>query len=225
MIPLFNESENIQTLIEAIEKSLSNLAIEKEIILVDDGSTDNTWQEISKASTHHRSLLGIKLSRNFGHQHALLAGLSSAKGEYIITMDGDLQHPPELIPEMIKAHQEGFKIIATKRKDSTQTSFFKKVTSAFFYRVFKFFTNINIQSGSSDFRSMHIVQVKQLLSFNDVDLFLRERRNGCGYNTKTISCQANDRHRGKTKYSLMRMLRFAKGSIISFQDRLSLVFG
>ena len=219
VIPLFNEEENIDMMLNNLINNLDPLGISYEIILVDDGSVDNTWFKIKKLSVDKDKIIGVKLSRNFGHQHALLSGLSIAKGSAIISMDGDLQHPPSLIKDMIQKHKEGCLVVNTCRNDLEVSSLFKRKSSSLFYKVFSFLTDVSMAPGSSDFRLLDRSVLDQLLQLKDVDLFLRGAVEWLGYKSVTIPYVASERFAGESKYTLSKMINFAKGSIISFSTK------
>jgi dolichol-phosphate mannosyltransferase len=187
-----------------------------DIILVDDGSSDGTGAQIVAQSKVHAALRGARLARNFGHQGALMAGLSEARGRAIVSMDGDLQHPPELIPELFARWREGYKVVTTERADAEDTSLFKRTTSRWFYGVFSKLTGVAMAPGNSDFRLMDATAVQALCDMNDVDLFIRGSVTWLGFHSITLPYRANKRFSGTTKYSLKKMLRFASGAILSF---------
>lgn len=219
VIPLFNEEDNIDILQKKLEDNLQSLGVSYEIILVDDGSSDGTWVKINQLSTVNPNIKGIRLARNFGHQHALLAGLSKAKGQAIISMDGDLQHPPSLIQEMFESHKKGNLVVNTYRNDTEVASYFKRKTSSIFYKLFSFLTDVPMAAGSSDFRLLDRIVLDQLLQLKDVDLFLRGAVEWLGFPSVTIPYTANKRFSGASKYTLSKMVNFAKGSIISFSTK------
>ena len=219
VIPLFNEEENVDMLLKSLTGNVQYLKVSYEIILVDDGSSDKTWEKIKQFSDVDTSVKGVKLARNFGHQHALLAGLSKARGQAIISMDGDLQHPPSLIKDMLEKHKEGNLVVNTFRDDVEVASFFKRQSSSLFYKVFSFFTDVPMAPGSSDFRLLDRVVLDQLLQLKDVDLFLRGAVEWLGFPSITIPYKAGERFAGTSKYTLSKMLNFAKGSIISFSTK------
>lgn len=216
VIPLFNEEGNVDPLVRTLEDNLQPLKVSYEILLVDDGSKDKTWIKIKQSSGRVK---GIKLARNFGHQHALLAGLTCAKGQAIISMDGDLQHPPSLIQEMMNRHTEGYLVVNTHRNDTEVASLFKRKSSFLFYKLFSFLTDVPVTPGTSDFRLLDRIALEQLLQLKDVDLFLRGAVEWLGFRSVTIPYTAGKRHDGVSKYSLSKMLAFAKGSIISFSTK------
>ena len=216
VIPLFNEQNNVGTLLKHLKSSVDSLNKSYEIILVDDGSKDETWKQISEAAEQDGNVKGIRFARNFGHQHALLAGLCAAEGEAVISMDGDLQHPPSTIPTLIEEYEKGYLVVNTCRNDVKVASFFKRITSHYFYKIFSILTNVPMNSGSSDFRLLHKSVVKHIIDFQDVDLFLRGAVAWLGYPSITIPYEANVRHSGVSKYNLKKMIKFAAKSIISF---------
>jgi dolichol-phosphate mannosyltransferase len=214
--PMYNEEGNIAAFVAAVEKVLVGMGVPFEIILVDDGSSDGTWAQIVEQGKHFPGLRGARLARNFGHQGALMAGLSEARGKAVVSMDGDLQHPPELIPLMFERWKSGYKVVATERADAEDTSFFKSITSRWFYGVFSKLTGVSMAPGNSDFRLLDESAVKALCAMNDVDLFIRGSVSWLGFRTATLPYRANKRFSGTTKYSLKKMLRFASGAILSF---------
>ena len=214
--PMYNEEGNIAAFVSAVEAAVRSLGVPFEIILVDDGSSDGTWRQIVEQSELHPQLRGARLARNFGHQGALMAGLSEARGRAVVSMDGDLQHPPELIPELVARWREGYKVVATERADAEDTSLFKRTTSRWFYGVFSKLTGVAMAPGNSDFRLLDSSAVQALTAMNDVDLFIRGSVTWLGFRTFTLPYRANRRFSGTTKYSLKKMLRFAFGAILSF---------
>lgn len=214
--PMFNEEGNIAAFVAAVETVVAKIGAPFEIILVDDGSADQTWSHIIEQTRHFATLRGVRLARNFGHQAALLAGLGEARGQAVVSMDGDLQHPPELIPQMFERWREGYKVVSTERADAEDTSLFKRTTSRWFYGIFSRLTGVAMAPGNSDFRLMDASAVKALCDMHDVDLFIRGSVTWLGYRSITLPYRANKRFSGTTKYSLKKMLRFASGAILSF---------
>lgn len=216
VIPLFNEEENVEALLDAVSNAADEIDCCYEIVVVDDGSSDGTWQALEFAATNYPALKAFRFSRNFGHQKALLAGLSFAEGEAILSMDGDLQHPPALIPALYEKWQEGFDVVATRRHDQQVSSLFKRVTSRSFYRLFSWLAGIPMRSGSSDFRLIDARVRNELLRFQDVDLFIRGAVEWLGFKTHVLDFEAGARHAGTTKFNLKRMAKFASNAIVSF---------
>jgi len=156
VIPAYCEAGNLSKLYEELAATLSVAEPSWEIIIVDDGSTDGTWHEILALHQQDPRVKGLRLSRNFGHQYALFAGLSNAAGQVVITMDADLQHPPKIIPDLLKRWQQGSQIVHTVRVDHDKTSWRKKVTSKLFYRVFSLLSGVELSAGMADFRLMDL---------------------------------------------------------------------
>lgn len=216
VIPMCNEQSNVGPLVAELSVILEDQKETWEIILVDDGSSDQTWNAILLAANNDLRIRGLSLSRNFGHQNAILAGMSHATGRAIITMDGDLQHPPQKIPELVEAWRAGYKVVGTRRIDSDDSSFFKRKTSRWFYRIFSFLSDLPLADGQSDFRLVDSQVAKFMLTMRDPFLYLRGIAHWVGFQRKTISYEANPRHSGLTKYSLSRMVRFSVSAVLSF---------
>jgi glycosyltransferase involved in cell wall biosynthesis len=214
--PMYNEEGNVAAFVAAVEQAVQAIGVPFEIILVDDGSSDGTWTQILAQTKSSPRLRGARLARNFGHQAALLAGLSEARGKAVVSMDGDLQHPPELIPELYARWREGYKVVSTQRTDAEDASFFKRLTSRWFYAIFSKLTGVAMAPGNSDFRLLDASAVQALIGMNDVDLFVRGSVTWLGFRSVTLPYRANRRLSGTTKYTLRKMLRFASGAILSF---------
>jgi dolichol-phosphate mannosyltransferase len=226
VVPLYNEVGNVGPLLARLHGVLSSCAPSYEIILVDDGSRDGTWKAITQlvaatapigqaSGTATGTVIGCRLSRNFGHQAALLAGLNTARGDAVITMDGDLQHPPEVIPDLIAQWHAGFDIVGTQRLDGGQTSAFKRVTSRYFYRLFSALTEVDLHEGSSDFRLVDRKVLRQIIALRDNSLFLRGTVEWLGFNKTVIPYQVAERFSGQSKYNFIKMLRFAGSAVVS----------
>lgn len=214
--PLFNEFGNVQPFVRSVEAVISHVEPSYEIILVDDGSSDGTWERIVSLSERDNHLFGLSLSRNFGHQGALFAGLQHARGACVVSLDGDLQHPPEVIAELLQKWKEGYQVVNTRRLDSADTSIFKRISSRFFYWLFSKLSGVGMEAGSSDFRLLDRRAVDALCRMSDADLFIRGLVNWLGFRSTTVTYQAADRHSGSTKFTMRRMLRFSVGALLSF---------
>jgi glycosyltransferase involved in cell wall biosynthesis len=215
-VPMYNEQTNVEPFVEAVSAALVAAGLDHELVLVDDGSSDGTWPAIQAAARVRPSVRGVSLSRNFGHQGALLAGLNHARGRAVITMDGDLQHPPEALPELVAAWRAGFKVVNTRRLDSEDTSLFKRLTSRGFYWLFSQLTGVKMDAGASDFRLLDREAVQALVRLGDADPFIRGLVSWLGFRTQTLPYQARRRHSGVPKFTLKKMLRFATGAMLSF---------
>jgi dolichol-phosphate mannosyltransferase len=228
VVPCCNEEANVPKLIEELERVLSAGDWSWEIIFVDDGSSDSTWNQISSFNSKFPRIKGVRLSRNFGHQYALFAGLSSAQGDAVITMDADLQHPPDLIPKLVFEWEKGYKIVNTIRMENENVSVFKKTSSRIFYKMFTIFSGIRIDPGMADFRLLDREVIKKILDFREESLFIRGLVQWVGFPNSTVEYQPLSRFSGKSKYSIRKMVRFAIDGISSFSIiplRIAIVIG
>ena len=182
VIPSFNEEGNIKKLYDRLILNLKKTKYNFEIIFVDDGSTDGTLNQIKKLSSKSKWIKYISFSKNFGHQKALKAGLDFANGEAVISLDADLQHPPELIPTMIENWENGFDIVFTIRKDTEDTSLFKKITAQFFYKIMNRLSGLNISQGAADFRLLDRKVVNVIRDMQEDNLFIRGMIPWLGFN-------------------------------------------
>lgn len=225
IIPVFNEAESIPLLCDQLQSVCKN---DYEIIFVDDGSTDNTFRQIETIALKDKQIKCISLSRNFGHQNALMAGMECAMGEYIIIMDGDLQHPPALIPAMIEQLVAGFDLVATKRNKTANADWLKNTTASIFYTFINAISDTRIEEGVADFKAFNRKVLNSILQFKERELFLRGIFSWIGFQSTTIAFNAPARQFGKTKYSFAKMLRFALKGTTSFSFkplRIALLIG
>lgn len=219
IVPVYNEESNIRQLFDAVTTVVQPLNREFEIIYIDDGSRDKSFELVKTLSLKDKQVKGISLSRNFGHQIALTAGMQYARGQIIITMDADLQHPPEVIPLLLEEHSMGYDIVNTCRIDSEKTGYFKKITSRFFYRFINLLADVSIPESSSDFRLMSRKALDCFLQFNERDRFTRGLVSWMGFRQSVVNYKSPPRISGKTKYTFRKMLHFAMDGITSFSAR------
>lgn len=216
VIPTYCEEGNISELYNQLENELKKVEIHSfEIIYVNDGSHDNSLMKIKELTVRDNRVKFIHFSRNFGHQNALRAGLDFAKGDAVISMDADLQHPPELIPTLIAFWRAGNKVVYTKRKDKNDLSFFKKLTSKMFYKLVNYLSETKLEEGTADFRLLDRSVVEALKNFNENNLFYRGIIPGLGFRQHGIDYIPNERFSGNTKYTFSKMVRFALTGITS----------
>jgi dolichol-phosphate mannosyltransferase len=218
VIPAHNEEGNVALVYEKIEEVFSDLNnYDFEIIFVNDGSRDNTQQKLEELASQFEKVKFIEFSRNFGHQPAVKAGMDFAHGNAVISMDGDLQHPPELIPEMIKKWEEGYDVVYTIRTYPKQISYFKRKTSDFFYKILSSLSDVDLtKGGGSDFRLLDANAVEVMRKFNEDDLFLRGLTSWMGFKQTGIEFTANERQAGESSYNLKKMITFAFTGITAF---------
>jgi len=227
VIPCYNEEGNIEAIYQLIKNELDGF-VDYELVFVDDGSTDNTLLTIVKLSQQDKRVHYIALSRNFGHQNALKAGLDYANGNCVISLDADLQHPPRLIKEFIEKWQQGYEVVYSIRKDDSELSIFKRFTSKLFYKFINLFSDTSIQEGAADFRLLDRKVVNVIKSLPENYLFIRGLTSWVGFHQIGIEYSLEKRFSGQTKYSLKRMIHFASSGITSFSTkplRLSIYLG
>ncbi|QIY89972.1 glycosyltransferase family 2 protein [Chryseobacterium gallinarum] len=218
VIPAYNEEGNVAVIHQKIKEVFDGLHhYDFEIIFVNDGSRDNTQKKLEELSDRFDEVKFIEFSRNFGHQPAVKAGMDNAHGNAVISMDGDLQHPPELIPEMIKKWEEGYDVVFTVRTYPKEISYFKRKTSDLFYKLLSSLSDVNLtKGGGSDFRLMDASAVEVMRNFNEDDLFLRGLTSWMGFRQTGINFTAAERMSGQSSYNLKKMFTFAFTGITAF---------
>lgn len=219
VIPLLNEEGNIPLLYITLSEVLEKISSDYEIIFVDDGSKDQSFARIAEICRQNERVLGISLSKNFGHQIALTAGMEHSSGELVITMDADMQHPPEVIHDLYKKHLEGFDIVNTVRTETVDSGRFKKITSRGFYKIINNLSDIHIEPGAADFRLMNRKTVNAFLQLKEKNRFTRGLISWMGFKQAMVPYTAPARFSGKSKYSILKMFRFAADGITSFSAK------
>jgi len=216
VVPCFNEEAVLAETHKRLTSVLLQLGIEYEIVYVDDGSRDNTravLREIHIADTHARVL---RLSRNFGHQFAITAGIDNCVGDAVILIDADLQDPPEVIPSLIRKWLEGYHVVYAARQQRAGESSFKRWTAALFYRVMNGVSDTPIPLDTGDFRLMDRTVVESVRAMPERDRFLRGMISWIGFRQTAVLYRRDARFAGESKYPLWKMVRFASDGILSF---------
>ncbi len=198
VIPCFNEQENISFIYDDLIKIIDDYS-EYEIIFIDDGSTDNTLDIIKKLTVYNKSVKYLSFSRNFGHQNAIKAGLDYSSGDCVISLDADLQHPPEIIDKMIKKWLEGYDVVYTIRINA-KLSFYKRITSKLFYKIINILSSTKIQQNAADFRLLDKKVVEQIREIKENYLFIRGLVSWIGFKQTFIKYKSKERFAGNTKY-------------------------
>jgi len=226
IIPVFNEEKNIQPLLDRLLPSVKNF--QHEIIFIDDGSKDQTVKSIKEKARTNKNIKLIVFQRNFGHQQALTAGYQQAIGDCVISLDADLQDPPEMISEMVKKWQKGAQIVYAKRGKREADSFFKKQTAGIFYKLMRFLSDTPIPNNIGDFRLLDKKVVGFLNQLPERSRFLRGLVAWGGFSEDFVYFDRGKRAAGKTHYTFSKMFNFAIDGITSFSVkplRLAVYFG
>lgn len=216
VVPVFNEAGVIEQIHARIAAVVDALPYDVEIYYVDDGSSDATDAALRALAAQDARIHPLTLSRNFGHQAALTAGLDHAAGDVVISMDGDGQHPPEMLPQMVELVQQGYDVVQAQRIEEDQALSFKKVTSEVFYWLINRISGTPVQPGAADFRALSRQALDALKSMPEYHRFLRGMIGWIGYKTIILPFHEPKRVAGKSKYSLGKMLRLASDAIFSF---------
>lgn len=228
LVPLYNEEKVINECYTRIKNVLNNLPFSHEIIFVNDGSRDKT-EIIARALAENDCCLKlINLSRNFGHQTAVTAGIDFCEGDAAVIMDADMQDPPELIPQMIEKWRRGYEVVYGKRTSRRGESKLKTVTAKLFYRFFKMITSIDVPLDTGDFRLIDKKVIKEIKKMRENNRYVRGLVSFAGFRQTDVEYIREERFAGEAKYRFSKMLRLASDGIVSFSDKplkLSYIFG
>lgn len=217
VVPVFNEAAALAAFHSALKRVVTTLPHKAQILYVNDGSTDRTAQVLAEIRAQDSSVAYMTFSRNFGHQAALTAGLESVDGDVVIMMDGDGQHPPELIPEMLRLYRQGFDIVQTQRADiATSSKTFKRWTSRSFYWFISRVGEVQLVPGAADFRLISREVLHALRQMKEYHRFIRGMTSWLGFRTAMLPYEPGARMAGETKYSLRKMIRLAAHGLFSF---------
>ncbi len=212
--PVYNEEQLIELFVERACAALGDYTFE--LVLVDDGSSDATLELLDRLADQDPRVRVVHLSRNFGHQAALTAGLEHAIGDVVAMIDADLQDPPELIPTMIEQWQQGSDVVYAVRKQREGETAFKLATASWFYKLFDKLAQVDLEPNSGDFRLLDRAALNALLAMTERSRFLRGMTVWVGFTQTAVPYERDARHAGETKYTLRKMLRFSLDAIASF---------
>ena len=216
VVPVYNEEDVLAQFHDAVDKALSTLAIDLEIVYINDGSTDNTLQRINSLRARDQRITLIDLSRHFGKEIALSAGLHKAAGDAVVIIDADLQDPPQLIPELIKEWENGYDVVYAKRTLRNGESFLKKTTAHLFQRIIQRVGKFTIPQDAGDFRILSRRAVNALNTFKEHHRFMKGLFAWIGFKQKSVLYKRDSRRAGKSKWNYWRLWNFALEGITSF---------
>lgn len=215
VLPAYNEEQMITKTCNVLHKVLSGAGISYELVLINDGSTDHTWNEILKAGEKDPHIVGVRFSRNFGKEAAVFAGLTQASGDVIAVMDCDLQHPPETLIEMYHKWEEGYEVIEGIKKSRGKESFLHKESAGFFYKLMSKATKVDMQN-ASDFKMMDRKVVNSILSLPERNMFFWATSSWIGYKTTYVEFEVQKREAGESKWSTWSLIKYAFTNIVAF---------
>ncbi len=215
VFPVWNEAENLDTLYQRVVEACREARVEPELIFVDNSSTDESLTVIKQLRVRDRRVGYVSLSRNFGHQNALFAGMSFAKGQAVITMDADLQHPPVLIPQMVQQWRQGVEVVYTTKIDSA-LPWRRRCSARLFYWVISKLSGLQLTFGQTDFRLLDRKVLEVLLRIPEYHKFLRGQIKWVGFRQEGLSYNVEPRLSGTSKFSYRHLLAFALDGIVAF---------
>lgn len=215
-MPVFDEAEVIPLLHERLHRLSTRLGDAVEMVFVNDGSTDDTYEILRRLAADDPRLKIVNLSRNFGHQVAITAGVDAARGDAVVVMDADLQDPPEVVEEMVARYREGYDVVYAVRRDRSQDRLLKRWTAAAFYRLMRWSVHRTLPENAGDFRLMSRAVVEALRHFPERHRFVRGMVAWLGFRQTEVSFVRPERAAGESKYPLWKMVRFAADAITSF---------
>jgi len=215
IIPAYNEEENIPRAVKEIGGVLAEEGIAHELIFIDDGSKDATWEKIKAESAKRRTVRGVHFSRNFGKESAIYAGLEAAEGDCAAVIDCDLQHPPEKLVEMYRLWEDGYEVVEAVKKDRGKESAAHKAAAGCFYSIISKVTGIDMQR-ASDFKLMDRKVVLALLNIHEKNAFFRALSAWVGFKTTQVEFSVREREAGVSKWSTKSLIKYALTNITSF---------
>ncbi len=215
VLPAYNEEQNIANTVKVLSEILEQNKIDYELVFISDGSRDGTYAEIVKAAADNPRVKGAEFSRNFGKEAGIFAGLELASGDAVIVMDCDLQHPPQLIPQMWKLWQDGVEVVEGVKSDRGKESLGYKLSAGLFYRIMSKLIKIDM-SASSDFKLLDRKVVDVLLGLPERNTFFRALSFWAGFRTESLPYEVQERQFGKSKWSFWSLMKYAISNVTSF---------
>ena len=215
VLPAYNEEQMLAKTCRTLKKILDLAEINYELVIVDDGSTDQTWKIIEETAEKDRNVTGVHFSRNFGKEAAIVAGLAQASGNAVAVMDCDLQHPPEVLVKMYRLWEQGYEVVeGIKKSRGTETVFHRK-SSGFFYRIMSRATGFNMEN-ASDFKLLDRKAVESVLSMPERSMFFRATSSWVGFKSTSVLFEVQEREAGESKWSTGSLIRYAFRNIVAF---------
>lgn len=215
VLPAYNEEAMIAKASKALHEILTEAGITYELVFVNDGSQDRTWEEIQKAGKKDSNIVGVHFSRNFGKEAAIFAGLAQAGGDVVAVMDCDLQHPPGTLVEMYRLWEEGYEVIEGVKANRGKEGFLHKKSAGFFYRIMSGVTKVDMQN-ASDFKMMDRMVVDNILALPERNMFFRATSSWVGFKTAHVKFEVQERAAGESKWSKWSLVKYAFTNIVSF---------
>lgn len=217
VIPVYNEEKQIEKTIHKVKNLIAQLNEDFEIIVIDDGSKDKTWDILKGLADGNTEISAFRFSRNFGKEAAIMAGLSNAKGDACITMDADLQHPPELIPEMVSLWKEGFEVVEAVKKDRGKETSLSRFSASLFYKIMHRLSGFNLEN-ASDYKLLDKKVVQAIINMPEKETFFRGLSAWVGYKRTEVYFSVPEREAGKSRWSKLKLFRLAITAFTSFSS-------
>ncbi len=218
IVPFYNEEANVARLYKAVHQQLSQLDLSYQLIFIDDGSKDGTWREIMACRSRDQNIFAIKFSRNFGKEAALTAGIDKAAGDAAIIMDGDLQHPPELIPQLVARLNDGFDMVYAVRDRRNQGPGLRSALSNLYYWLWDHLADTKIPRNAGDFRILSAKALDALRAMPERNRFMKGLYSWIGFDQTEIQYQEKERNSGASSWSIRNLFRYGRSAFISFSS-------
>lgn len=215
VVPAYNEQENIAAAAAEVKKHMQQASIPYEMIFVDDGSSDGTWQSIAEQAEQNSQIRGLRFSRNFGKEGAIFAGLKEARGDCMVVMDCDLQHPPEILLEMYRLWKQGYEVVEGIKKNRGKETLFHRKSAGFFYRIMSRATGFDMEN-ASDFKLLDRKAVESVLAMPERSMFFRAASSWIGFKSISVPFEVQEREAGESKWSAGTLISYAFRNIVAF---------